>query len=367
MALRSDGNVDVWRSYPPKGLDNVTAVAAAAAFIIALQRNGSVVVWLWGRPNAGPVTAEALSAVTGKAIAARGLHGMALQQDGTVVDWNVVDGNFVHNPQTMSDVIAIAAGFEHGLGLTTKGTVVGWGKNDFGQIAIPADLANVVAIAASAYNSFALKDDGSVVAWGADFHNLKNGVPDLEVTRIKAMAAGDSHVLAITTDDKVIGWGDNSFGQLNIPFGLTNVKTVAAGSYNSFALNPAPLQNPVSPRDLYTFSGFRPPVASSPAVNLGKAGRTYALKWQLKDRNDAVVSAPAAVKSVNYERTQCGNFSTSPADAPEAASASDVMPRYDSTTGQYIYHWKTPAAGCYTLFLTLASGQVFSAYFNLTR
>jgi hypothetical protein len=245
--------------------------------------------------------------------------------------------------------------------------VVGWGKNDLGQIAIPVGLANVVAIAASAYNSFALKDDGSVVAWGADFPNLKNGVPDPKITKIKALAAGDAHVLAITTDDKVIGWGDNSFGQLNIPFDLTNVKAVAAGSYNSFALNPAPLLNPAAPLDLYTFSGFRPPVASAPVVNLGKAGRSYALKWQLKDRNDAVVSAPAAVRSVNYQRTQCGNFSTSPADALETASASDVMPRYDSTARQYIYHWKTPGAGCYTLFLTLASGQVFTAYFNLTK
>jgi alpha-tubulin suppressor-like RCC1 family protein len=53
---------------------------------------------------------------------------------------------------------------------------------------------------------------------------------------VKAVAAGLSHSLALKEDGTVVGWGQNSYGQLDIPAGLTNVKAISAGQYHGMAL-----------------------------------------------------------------------------------------------------------------------------------
>jgi uncharacterized delta-60 repeat protein len=91
-----------------------------------------------------------------------------------------------------------------------------------------------VAIAAGYYHSLALRADGTVVAWGDNYYGQTN-VP-AGLTNAVAIAAGYYHSLALRADGTVVAWGKNGSGQTTVPAGLTSAVAIAAGDYHTLAL-----------------------------------------------------------------------------------------------------------------------------------
>lgn len=287
LALLGDGTVWAWGYNQHKQLGDGTT------------HTRKVPVQVVGASGVGKLTGVV-------AIAAGAVHNLAVQ-DSHVIAWgwnnggrlgtgNTLDPGFpVVVAQSLSTgAFAIAAGLLHGLVVQVKCTMVAWGGNKTGQLAtdtidsspvaitpfLPAsaEVFNLTAPAGGLGHSLALKlgspQSGGigfvshVMAWGFNatgqlgddtntdrFSAVSIKGPKAANTfiAVKAVAAGRTHSLALTTDGKVWAWGANAKGQLGDgtkqnrktpvqvkgPGGdglLMQVVTIAAGGTHSLAL-----------------------------------------------------------------------------------------------------------------------------------
>jgi hypothetical protein len=121
----------------------------------------------------------------------------------------------------------------------------------------------------------------------------------------------------------------------------------------------------------YNFIGFLSPLNSDPGVaNLGNAGRTYPIKWQLTDGATPpnYITDAASATTVRVDKIACSALSGDPVDAIDyAASTSAAGLRYDASANQYIYNWGTPSTkgACYRLTVTTPDGQPYVALFQM--
>jgi trimeric autotransporter adhesin len=76
--------------------------------------------------------------------------------------------------------------------------------------------------------------ENRVLAWGENTYG-QTMVPT-GLTGVIAIAAGADHTLALKQDGSVVAWGDGRWGQTTVPTGLTGVTAIAAGQNHSVAL-----------------------------------------------------------------------------------------------------------------------------------
>ncbi|GAB5562729.1 MAG: hypothetical protein SynsKO_43760 [Synoicihabitans sp.] len=261
----------------PGGLDDAIAVTSGTTHALALKRDGTVVAWGSNHRGERDVPGDLTNVVQ---IAAGFRVSYALKSDGTVVEWG--SANFTHTglPDGLSDVIDISYYIFHGIALKADGTVAGWGQNNDGEITIPSNLGQVTQIAAGSSTSYALNDQGELFAWGngnngettvpaasslwidvtgGGFHavGLKSdgtaegwgfgpyGDPPNGLTGLVAVSAGRQHVLGLSGTGLITAWGANNSGEGDVPSGLDDVFSIAAGY--SFSLAIKEIQLPTAP------------------------------------------------------------------------------------------------------------------------
>jgi alpha-tubulin suppressor-like RCC1 family protein len=276
VALRVDGTVAAWGSnadgklgigsiggqFPSPqtvtGLSNVTAIAAGLDHTLALRSDRSV--WAWGQNDVCQLgqndttsrgTATQVPGLTNiEAIAVGGAHSFALRSDGAVFAWGFnangqlglgTVSNAVCTPTRVTaldgrGVVELAGGGFHTLARTSLGAVLGWGSNLRGQTGATApggnvlaptvipNLLGVTALAAGETHSVALSSNGTIRTWGnASAGRLGNGTSGVtqftatpqvpNVSTVTAIAAGFNHTLVLLQNGQVGCFGSNFTAQ----------------------------------------------------------------------------------------------------------------------------------------------------------
>jgi hypothetical protein len=190
-----------------------------------------------------------------------------------------------------------------------------------------------------------------VVAWGEN----RFGQTDVPagLSGVRALAAGEHHTVALKRSGTVVAWGWNGSGQTDIPAGLRDIMAIAAGSLHTLAL-----------KSSYRFGGFFAPVNAPPIVNTLKAGVGVPVKFSLGGNQGLAIFAQGYPAS----RTVSCRPDALTDEIEQTVTADHSSLRYDANTNTYTYVWKTAptwAGQCRRLVLRFADGIEHTALFRL--
>lgn len=220
-------------------LENVrTADTGRSGFVLAVTDDGRL--YAWGSNEYGQAGGDVTAVTTGNTVP------------------TPTEGNMPAGSAAIADV---QAGARHSLVLTEDGSVYAFGHNSLGQLGLsmaaerqsltsvptridPAAFGSepVVQIAACEYTSFALTESGAVYGWGDDLDKLLMGLGGdeelctapvkLPLNGIRKLSAESTTAMALSTENRVYVWGNNTFGQ----FGRPDVTETSGGPYEIEAL-----------------------------------------------------------------------------------------------------------------------------------
>jgi Regulator of chromosome condensation (RCC1) repeat len=151
----------------------------------------------------------------------------AVQKDPTIVyAWGRYNVTVMRESKPVKQIVGDG---HHTVILYQDGTI----RMDYGE-APPHELQGVTAVAASDTHTLALLHDGTVVAWGDNQLGACDVPADL--ANVVAITAGEDYSVALLADGTIRGWGENGEGQYAFPADLPKVRQVKAAIYQTYVL-----------------------------------------------------------------------------------------------------------------------------------
>lgn len=235
-------------------ISGMTEVALGDTHAVAVSSDGSL--WTWGSMIPGPtgvgsryvLNSPTRVTIPGSrsavAVAATRQAGAVLATDGSIWAWGYQGIGLGDSGSTSStsyqnlvrvdfgqlEIKAISGSCEGFIAVDDNGDVWQWGSF-WGIWTLSSNrpqkvtgVSGAVSVAKSCSSAYAVLSDGTVKAWGANGGGrLGDGTTtdrDTPVTvsisakSISKIAVSESHVLVLTSDAQVWGWGSNSYSQL---------------------------------------------------------------------------------------------------------------------------------------------------------
>ncbi|OGV70498.1 MAG: hypothetical protein A2283_09670 [Lentisphaerae bacterium RIFOXYA12_FULL_48_11] len=146
-----------------------------------------------------------------------------------------IESYFWLSVSNTSGSLASGASTQHTVSVKTLG--LGTGRH-YGKMTITDPFATntpqVVEVILTLEHAATLTNPTVVVVWGNNDYGQTN-VP-VWLTNVTSIASGWYHSMALRTDGTVAAWGGNNYGQTNVPVWLTNVIAIAGAGHCSMAL-----------------------------------------------------------------------------------------------------------------------------------
>ncbi|MBL9030511.1 MAG: hypothetical protein JNM80_02220 [Phycisphaerae bacterium] len=136
----------------------------------------------------------------------------------------------------------VAAGNGFSFGLRENGAIDGVGADASYQVSNRPTTGTWIAVSAGYDHGLALKNDGTLAAWGDNTYG-QSEVPIDEyvqasenVLTYTAIAAGEYFNLALRSDGTIFAWGHDDYGALNVPDNTAGTYVqIAAGGHHAVA------------------------------------------------------------------------------------------------------------------------------------